>query len=207
MGVRCATYGPAFPVSALAGLPGAEFGLDAAANALREAIATYGSNEVGLPEHGWYRPFEAPGQVLFVARTTAVTGWAMVALRAGERGWTLDEVGACDLRPTLPDGVTYADWWLDPAAPVPTATTTTLSLELMELSCTGGRSPEGRVLDPLVIYEERSILIAFAIRDLPGGHDCPGNPAYAYVLELTEPLGDRTLLDASKVPPSPPLGP
>ncbi len=112
--------------------------------------ATYGSNELGLPEHGWYRPFEAPGQGLFVARTTAETGWAMVALRAGERGWTLD---------------------------------------------------------PLVIYEERSINIAFAIRDLPGGHDCRGNPPYPYVLEMREPLGDRTLLDASKVPPSPPLGP
>jgi hypothetical protein len=40
------------------------------------------------------------------------------------------------------------------------------------------------------------------VTERPGGQDCPGNPDFAMVVDLPEPLGGRPLLDGGTFPPS-----
>jgi hypothetical protein len=95
-----------------------------------------------------------------------------------------------------------ASWWVAPAAlPLP-AETTVIPAQLREVACASGRSPEGRVLDPLIFSSEDAVLVTFWVRRSPGGgQDCQGNPEFATLIQLPEPLGDRKLLDGSEVPP------
>ena len=97
--------------------------------------------------------------------------------------------------------VVRATWWLDPDAPAPTAASTTIHALVLEASCASGRSPEGRIEPPTIELTATAISIAIDIRHLPGGQDCPGNPPYPLAIKLGEPLGRRTLLDASSTPP------
>jgi hypothetical protein len=57
------------------------------------------------------------------------------------------------------------------------------------------------VLDPIVVYGEAAVLVAYAVAKRPGGQECPSNPPLEVVLELAEPLGERALLDGATFPP------
>ena len=95
-----------------------------------------------------------------------------------------------------------ASWWVAPkAVPLPPETTV-VPAQIREVACASGRSPEGRVLDPLIFSGEDAVLVTFWVRRAPGGgQDCQGNPEFATLIQLPEPLGDRKLLDGSQVPP------
>jgi hypothetical protein len=95
-----------------------------------------------------------------------------------------------------------ASWWVAPAAlPLP-AETTVIPVQLREVACASGRSPEGRVLDPLIFSSQDAVLVTFWVRRPPGGgQDCQGNPELATLIHLPEPLRDRKLLDGSEIPP------
>lgn len=106
----------------------------------------------------------------------------------------------------IPDGpleprAGLASWWLDPAAGAPGRDATTIPALIREQACASGLPPEGRVVPPRIFYATDSVLVTFWVRRLPGAQDCPGNPPFATEIELTEPLGERKLLDGSEVPP------
>ncbi len=101
-----------------------------------------------------------------------------------------------------------ASWWLDPKAPVPTATSTKIRALVVEEACSSGRTPEGRVDPPAIELDDRTVTVTFAIRHQPGdGQDCQGNPPFPVEFALPEPLGARTLLDGSDDPPRDASGP
>jgi hypothetical protein len=106
----------------------------------------------------------------------------------------------------IPDGdlvgrASLASWWLDPDAPPPTAEATRLSALIRERACASGRSPKGRVLEPQVFSGGDAVLVTVWVRDQLGAQDCQGNPTFPVEIVLTEPLGERRLLDGSEVPP------
>jgi hypothetical protein len=189
-----------FPAEALIGAGSAELGGDPAATALRAFLAGPDAASYPFPARGWSRVFESPTSVVFVARGDRETPWVVVAFETGPAGTRLDRYGECQARLALPDGIGPADFWVDPAA-APGSEATTVAGFIRERSCASGRSPEGRVLEPLVVYGEAAILIAYAVQQRPGGQDCPSNPPFAVTLELAEPIGDRVLLDGGTFPP------
>lgn len=64
----------------------------------------------------------------------------------------------------------------------------------MRNACANGQPATGRVRVPVLEMTERTVRLVIAIAPL-GTATCPGNPNTSYMLELPEPLGDRTLVD------------
>lgn len=77
------------------------------------------------------------------------------------------------------------------------AQSTSLELGVVRLECAGGET--GIVLDPQVFYEEGRILIRTDVAPLPPaeGYDCQGNDTVPLTVQLTEPVGERELVDAA----------
>jgi hypothetical protein len=98
--------------------------------------------------------------------------------------------------------VSAADWWVDPAKVPLSAKSKTIPAVIHERACASGRSPKGRVVDPLIFSSADAVLVTIWVRRPPGAsQDCAGNPDFPMEIQLTEPLGKRKLLDGSVVPP------
>src|SRR4051812_46071140 len=101
-----------------------------------------------------------------------------------------------------------ATWALDPAFPTPAADTSELHILVWERACSGGSLATGRMSNPLVEYTGADVTITVRVRPLTVGpgqaRSCPGPPGTPMSLRLSEPLGQRTLLDGGLVPPGPP---
>jgi hypothetical protein len=194
--LTCGERDRLFPPEALQGPGLGELGTDAAADVLRTVIA-----QEGVPASGWHRVIDRPDGVTFVAMGDAETPWWVVTV--GVLGGTLQATGygQCHLSIAPPVGVTLAQWWLDPASPPVTPESTAISILLRERACASGRAPEGRVLPPTIVPSTDSIVIAIGVQERPGGQDCPGNPAFPFVVALPEAIGSRGLFDASEFPP------
>lgn len=195
-----------FPAGALAGVGRAELDNDPPAAVLKTIIAEGGEPDM-YPDHGWHRVRSDPDFVAFVAQGLGDPAWVMVEAAPGPDGWMADGYGACHLQPVLPAGIYHADFWLDPDAPAPGPDTTTLHGLIRERACANGKPPTGRVRPPVVVYDERTITITVTVSEIPGGADCPGNPSVPITIELSQPLGDRTILDGSVFPPRETSGP
>jgi len=86
-----------------------------------------------------------------------------------------------------------ATWELkDPAAV--SASTTELVLLVSRTACSSGVT--GKVLRPRVTYETERIVIQADVEPLAeGGYTCPGNPGVEVTVVLSEPVGNRDLVD------------
>jgi hypothetical protein len=185
----------------LLGVPGqAENDPDPAAAALRAEIVA-STEELRLPRSGWVRVAQLADRVQFVARDGDGDGWFVVGLRVTNGGWSLDLKGECQPEVVLPAGVGRAEWRLDPAFPPPAVGDRQIHVLINELACASGQSPEGRVLPPMIAPSQTAMTIAILVAGRPGGQDCPGNPDFAMVVDLPEPLGGRVLLDGAVFPP------
>lgn len=110
---------------------------------------------------------------------------------------------ACDpfapLRPTGP-----ARWFLPPDAQIGSETTAFAAL-VVEVNCASGQSSQDRIVGPEIIYDADQVVVTFAVRPLPGDvQNCQGNPATVVEVALTQPLGDRRLVDGGADPPREP---
>jgi hypothetical protein len=94
-----------------------------------------------------------------------------------------------------------ATWWVDsgllPLAPE----TTKIQATLIETACASGQAPEGRVGDPVIFYGPDAVIVVVPVTPLEGTQDCQGNPEFPVEITLSEPLGERALLDGSSNPP------
>lgn len=87
-----------------------------------------------------------------------------------------------------------ATWTLaDPAAV--NAASTTLTLSVTRLGCSGGKT--GEVLEPTFSTSGTQIIIRANVTPRTGPASCPGNDSVRVTLELNEPVGARVLLDAA----------
>ena len=87
------------------------------------------------------------------------------------------------------------DWELAPGTEL-TPATDSLEVIATERACTGGEAPGNRLREPVVRYTESSVILAISADALPDGfYTCPGNPPVSVVVELSEPLGDRSLVE------------
>lgn len=203
IGLTCG-QSPAFHPVLLDGRGHAEDDGDAAGAALRDYVRTAPA-EAGLPKSGWTRVAQLAHYVQFVAPRAGGGGWSIVAFELREGRWDLDTAGDCRLGPAVPEGVTIAEWRLDPAFPAPGPDDQMIHVLINERACSGGQSPEGRVEPPVVVRGAEAVTITILVREIPGGNDCPGNPDFAMPIELPEPLGARPLFDGGTFPPTGPV--
>jgi hypothetical protein len=183
---------------ALLAVPGhAETDPDAAAEALRVHVAGLPA----LPRSGWVRVAQLADKAQFVAPDLDGDGWVVVGLVTRQGNWRVDLAGECQPEIVPPAGVNRTEWRLDPAFPPPAAGDRQIHVLITEQACASGRSPEGRVLPPLIAPSATAMTIAILVTSRPGNADCPGNPDFAMTVDLPEPLGGRTLLDGDVFPP------
>jgi hypothetical protein len=188
---------PNFPASVLNSAPGAENDPDPAAEGLRALLRP----RPGLQQSGWRRVVESPSLVLFVAAGPADEPWFQVIMSRTPTGtWQTSGYGGCQLRVVFGPDVGRADLYFDPSRP-PSPSDRSVQLLIAEEACSGGASPEGRILAPQLAYRSDAIYVAITIRNRPGEQDCQGVDPSPYALELAEPLGSRALFDATVVPP------
>lgn len=118
----------------------------------------------------------------------------------GRSAWMLKAHSRCDLR-RVPEGLTAAEIALDPAHPAPTPSSRQVELLVTEQACASGRSAVGRVRATVEKTSDEVRLIIGVARSDAMSNDCQGNPATPFTADLGEPLGDRTLIDATVYPP------
>jgi hypothetical protein len=132
--------------------------------------------------------------------------WAFVYLDAAATSTIVD-----DLR--QPPGATgslspefgRATWALDRAFPTPKAGSSELHILVWEQACSSGTPSTGRMSAPVIQYADTTVTITIGVRPLSGAQDCQGiTRGTPDLVQLSEPLGTRTLLDGGHVPPAPP---
>lgn len=197
-----------FPPAALQGPTEIGIEPDLAAVALRTFLSEPHEPDL-FPNGGWMRVVERPDRVLFLAPGPSATPWVMVAvvLSRERSAAVVDAFGQCRLAIDLPDDVVAGAWWVDPEFGSPQPMDTSVHAVVRERACAGGHSPEGRLLEPVVLSGLRDITIIVPIRRRRGPNDCTGNPAIRTLIRLPAPLGSRALLDGATLPPRDANGP
>lgn len=85
-------------------------------------------------------------------------------------------------------------------ADIPSPDDTKLELLVMERGCASGQSAAGRVRADDVTLTEDEVRLRVSVVPPGGGQECPGNPWTPFEVDLGEPLGERTVVDANLVP-------
>jgi PASTA domain len=110
--------------------------------------------------------------------------------------WSLSGWGDCAPEATFQRQRAFAGYWELAGAPGPDATSFVIRVWDSE-GCRGSVRVQG---GPRVLVTEEAVLIAMAVHGPPGGDSChPGRPS-RMTINLDEPLGDRVILDAGRLP-------
>jgi hypothetical protein len=119
----------------------------------------------------------------------------------GIDGWHLRTSSWCDLRRDL-GRLGSTDLALDPEA-LPREEATSVALLVTERACASGEPATGRIEVVDVARTDSELQVVLGVEQVRGSAACPGNPPTPFTLELEEPLGARTLVDASAYPSRP----
>jgi hypothetical protein len=132
-------------------------------------------------------------QLIVVERITGTTN-------VPDGTWLLTASGPCTQRVELGGGLGEADLTF---ASMPSPDADRLEVLVHERACASGQTAEGRV--ELVTLDETAdeVRLVIGVRGLDGEQTCPSNPPTPFTVELSEPLGDREVVDASVVPARP----
>jgi hypothetical protein len=112
--------------------------------------------------------------------------------------WLPEGWGQCRIEVSSP-GFGNAYWVLDPEID-PASSGTELHVLINERECASGEPPVGREILPVVLEEPDSITITVLVEPVSGGADCQSNPWHPITIDLTQPVVDRSLFDASVAP-------
>ncbi len=193
--------GPSFPAAVLEGGGGVENGADPATAALRSHLATNHVDIDFLPDAGWVEVSRTDTAVLYLAPDPAAEGsWAYASVGHDGGAWEVDGWGGCSLQPDVGPGLGIASFRIAPEVELDPAATE-ISVLVTERACNSGEDAEGRIVVAAIEEDGDRVTVTFAVRPRAGAQECPSNPETPFVLELSEPLGDRSLLDGSSVPP------
>jgi hypothetical protein len=167
--------------------------------ALAEFIETGQGGEEILPTDGFRLAGMDESSATFVAPLPGDPPYADAQLEKDADGWRVSGWGQC--RPEIVvEGANSATWVLAPDQTMKPGTRTFVA-DVTERECASGRSSEGRVREPLIVYEADRVIVIFTVDPLPGSaFNCQGNPSTRVQVELSEPLGDRQLLDGGEFP-------
>ncbi|NAS24899.1 hypothetical protein GT755_24840 [Herbidospora sp. NEAU-GS84] len=108
--------------------------------------------------------------------------------------WNLRMSGRCDLRQVVPGHG-------EAALAFASATGTRLNLWVTEKDCASGRPATGRIKLAALEETDQEVRVVVAVRPVDGSVTCQGNPRTPFTVELSRPLGDRTVVDAAVHPP------
>lgn len=115
--------------------------------------------------------------------------------------WLLTSAGPCTQRLIAGDDLGEADLTL---ADTPSPGDMSVGLLVHERACTSGQSAEGRIQLVELNETTEQVQLRIGVARPPGGDQtCEGNPPTPFTVDLSEPLGDREIIDASVVPPRP----
>lgn len=116
-------------------------------------------------------------------------------------GWLLTSAGPCAQRLVTDGDLGDADLML---AETPSPGDTVVELRVVERRCASGQSAEGRIELVELTETADEVRLRIGVRPPEGSQQtCPGNPSTPFTVELSEPLGDRQIVDASVVPARP----
>jgi hypothetical protein len=116
-------------------------------------------------------------------------------------GWEAQGWGDCLPGLHVPDK-SVLRWAFTKGAYPPDPAATELEVLAVETQCSSGRDIEGLVEANVEYREDRIDVVLTAPGLRPGvGYDCQGTPATEYELVLSEPVGDREVVDLSVYPP------
>ncbi|MCP4382678.1 MAG: hypothetical protein GY798_14880 [Hyphomicrobiales bacterium] len=218
--VSCAPmYDLWFAHSLLSSPAGAENGSDPAAEALRDHIAVQVWVEEGgvaprgepMAEKEWRRMSESDSEVVFVSGEMPTLSFLTVTRNSD--GWVVEgEIGEnCDGLWVRPDGLSPALWHLA-HQPDLDASELTLQVSAIPTPCSSDALTADELVGPDVIETTDTVTIRVATHrplEYTGNPDpsClvgsdSGEPLEVTV-ELTAPLGDRQILNASYLDPRP----
>jgi hypothetical protein len=97
---------------------------------------------------------------------------------------------------TLPADASEAVWHLDPDAPPPGPAATSFVAMVTERACSGGRDISDLLLPPAIQYGEDLVVVSLYVEPRTAdAADCIGTLPTRFTIELSEPLGDRQLVD------------
>ena len=162
---------------------------------------TSGEGEFWVQE-GWRLLFENQNEAQFVNASDA--GVSFVGAELGPNGWIWAGASSgesCDVTRVLPEGLSAVEWEIDPSTGRPGADATEVEFLATENSCASGQAMGERLLGPDVVETDDQVLVVVAAIALPGTQECPGNPSTPVTIELAAPLGDREIVDGSRVGP------
>lgn len=98
--------------------------------------------------------------------------------------------------PAAPVDGSEAVWHLDPAVPTPGPEATSFVAMVTERACASGRDISDLLLPPVIQYGNDAVTVSLYLEPLPGGaQNCTGTAPARFTIELSEPLGDRQLVD------------
>jgi hypothetical protein len=165
---------------------------------LAQFLEGQSARDFGFPRGEWHLAGMTKDAAEFVAEIPEDPGYAAISLFVEQGEWRIGGYGGC--RPGVDiAGLNTAIWYLVSDQPIG-PTTTSFLVDVIERECASGRSSVDRVRPPLIAYQATRVVIAFAVEPLSGAQECPSNPATRIRVELSEPLGDRMLLDAGELP-------
>ncbi|WOF24556.1 hypothetical protein N8K70_07835 [Microbacterium betulae] len=114
--------------------------------------------------------------------------------------WVVSSSGACTLRADTGD-LNDAALALDPETPA-SPEDTTVSLLAVEQACHGGMDAAGRVEVVSLVETEAAVEVVIGVRpdESADAWTCQSNPATPFTIELSQPLGDREIVDVGVIP-------
>ncbi len=194
--------GPGFPAAILEQPGRAETIDDPAAAALRRHLVEPGADYDWLPDAGWREVARTETEVTYVADAAPGSDppYAVVTVVRDGGRWSVAGWAQCRLQPDVEPGLGLASFRVDPGLEL-TAALSEIPVLVTERACNSGQNARGRIVEPEIVLSESAVSVVFAVRPRPGGQDCPSNPETPHLLSLPEPLGERTLLDESEIPP------
>ena len=172
-----------------------------AVDVLRAELETPGGEP--LPRGRWVVINIDDDLAIFAALSSSSFGTAAIE-RRGDR-WIFGGHGSgrpCEPVVAMPPGLARVEVRIDPDSP-PDPADTTIHLLVTERGCASGREMGDALKGPQIVETDKAVLVAFAVIPVAGSARCPGNPSTSVTIDLSEPLGDRTLYDGLHYPPKP----
>jgi hypothetical protein len=160
-----------------------------------------------LPERGWHLAGSNGSEAEFLAGPTlaglpdgdigqAYYPEAQLAFD-GDR-WRVRGYGGCQPQVAV-DDLNAATFRLAEGQHVDRETAS-FDVLVTEWACASGHSSQDRLHAPMIDYQESRVVIAFTVTRQGGDQTCPTNPQATYRITLSEPLGNRAIVDAGKLP-------